>query len=759
MVAARTWLIAVPAALAAACSDPPAPPLPEVDDPLPLIDPTIGTGGLGFGYGSAFVGAAVPHGLVKLGPDTSGPFGTVNFQHYSGYFAEDDVILGFSHLHLHGAGASDYGVLAVMPTRAFAADQTRAGAYQAHFAKADERARPGSYAVRLDDGAGGIDVELVATARAAHHRYDLGGDPGTLVIDLDHVLQGGVIDDAEVHLDAAGRTVRGRLHARGNMTDRYGGYDLWFTARTRSDWTEAAVWSNGGPATAASDATGTGVGAALGLPGGAPLELQLAVSLVSAAGADRNLDAELPAWDLAATRAAAEAAWRERTGVVAVTGGSEAQRRIFYTSLYHAFLMPTVIGDADGSYRLVGMSQPVTAAGFTAMSDFSLWDTYRTVHPLYAWLAPVSARDSTHSLVALAGATGGCPRWPIAIGESGTMLGASCDIVVADAAVKGIGDGADAAWPLLRAAALDPVAPATGRGGRDHVEEYMQYGYVPSTVGRSVSHTTEYAHDDFALANLAAILGHDADAATLRERSHWWRALYDPAVGFLRARATDGSFPAGAFDPLELSDDYAEANAWHSLWMAGAHDLDGLAGLLGGRPALIAKLETFFGEARRDLETGDPAGANFPRPYYWHGNEPDLAAAYLFAQAGRPDLTQQWSRWIVDHLYGDGPDGLAGNDDGGTLGAWYVFATLGLYPIPGSDRYVIGAPVFDQARITVAGHQLIIEAPGASRGRGYVAGVAIDGVPLDRPELRHADLLGAARITFTLDDQPTDWGR
>jgi len=751
-----SWLgAAATAAVAAAVGcggddDAPAPPLPEVTDPLEHVDPMIGTGGLGFSYGASFVGAAVPHGLVKLGPDTKGPLGTIEFQHFSGYYAEDDIVQAFTHLHLHGAGVADLGILAVMPTRAFDPAKTRAVDYEARFAKTDEEPRAGSYRVRLADGTA---VELVATARGAHHVYDFGGAPGTLVIDLAKALGGGEIRDAEIHLDPATQTVRGRLFHSGNMTGSYGGHELWFVARTRQPWQASAVWSGGAPAAAGTDATGTGVGAALTIAGGAPVELQVAVSLVSAAGAERNLAAELPTWDVAATRAAAEDAWRQRLAVVKVTGGTVAERRTFYTSYYHAFLMPTVIGDADGAYLLAGAAAPVTATGFTMMSDFSLWDTYRTVHPLYAWLWPPSAADATHSLVTLGEALGGCPRWPILIGESGTMLGASCDVAVADAMVKGIARGDAAfearAWTLLREAALSPTTPPLGRGGRDHVTEYMQYGYVPASVGRSVSHTTEYAHDDAALAHLADALGHPAEAATLRARSHGWRMLFDPAVGFLRARAADGTFP-GAFDPLELSDDYAEANAWHSLWMAGAHDPDGLAELLGGRAALVAKLETFFTEARRDWETADPSAVSFPRPYYWHGNEPDLNAAFLFAQAGRPDLTQTWARWIVDTHYSDRPDGVAGNDDGGTLGSWYVFAALGLYPIPGSDRYIVSVPIFEQARVVVDGHELIIAAPGAAAHDAQVVAVTVDGVPLAGSELTHAQLRTAARIDFEL---------
>ncbi len=745
----------------AACADEPAPPLPEVTDPLADIDPRIGTGGLGFAYGASFVGAAVPHGLVKLGPDTSGPLGTVAFQHYSGYWAGDDTVQGFSHLHLHGAGVADFGVVSVMPTRTF--DPTRTGvvAYQARFAKADEHARAGRYQVTLADAAGGIHADLTATTHGAHHVYTAPGAAKlTLVIDLAKALGDGELSDVQVTLDPATRTLRAHAFHEGGMTGNYGGHDLWVTMRTRGDWARAFTWSGGMAATQATSASGTGVGAALELDGAQPVELQVAVSLVSAAGADANLAAELPAWDAAATVAAAEAAWRARTGVVKVTGGTEAERRTFYTSLYHAFLMPTVIADADGSYRLHGQANPTIATDYAQMSDFSLWDTYRTVHPLYAWLAPDLARASSSSLATMAAAFGGCPRWPIAIGESGTMLGASCDVVIADAAVKGILDGAEAAWPLLRDAALSPTAPPTGRGGRDVVAPYIEHGYVPASVGRSVSHTTEYAHDDVALASLALVLGHDADAQALRARSRGWRMLFDPAVGFLRARNADGSFPsAQGFDPLRMTDDYAEANAWHSLWMAGLHDPDGLAMILGGRDAAIAKLTTFFTEARRDWAASDPATVAFPRPYYWHGNEPDLNAAFLFAQLGRPDLTQEWSRWIIDNLYSDRPEGVPGNDDGGTMGAWYVFASLGLYPIAGTDQYVVGAPIFEQARIAALGHELVIVAAGASSTRRYVAGVTVDGVALTTPALTHAQLRSAARIEFTMADAPTSWGR
>jgi len=733
----------------AACGDDTSEPpvLPEVTDPAALVDPTIGTGGLGFAHGSCFVGAAMPHGLVKVGPDTSGQFGVVNFLHYSGYWSGDDKIRGFSHLHLHGAGATDYGVLSFMPAIAFDPSKTSVADYEAKFTKANEHAAAGRYEVALTNG---ITVVLAATERAAVHRYT---GAGALVIDLDKTLSGGEVDAASITLDATAREISGQLHHRGGMSGGFGGYTVYFVARAKAAWTTSHVWAAGTPASSTLlTATGTDVGAALAIP--ADFQIAVGVSFVSLAGARANLATEVPAIDVEAVAAAARAKWATLLERVLITGGTEAQRRIFYTSLYHAFLMPTVIGDADGMYVLAGQTTPQRAVGWRQMSDLSLWDTYRTVAPLYAWLAPDSARDQSRSLIGFGEGLGAYPRWPLAIGETGTMLGASSEIVIADAVVRGVPDaGGELAWPRLRAAAMDVVAPAGGRGGRSDVEAYMMHGYVPRSFGRSVSVTTEFSHDDFALAQLAGALGHTADHDALIVRSRGWRALYDPSAGFLRGKNADGSFSSESFDPLAIASDYAEANAWHSLWMTGAHDADGLATVMGGVEAAIEKLEMFFELAKDDWDNADESAANFPRPYYWHGNEPDINAPFVFAQLGRPDLTQRWARWVADTHYTDRPEGVAGNDDGGTLGSWYVLAALGVYPIPGSDRWILSAPRFPQARVLVGGRELVITAEGVSDKAMYVDSIELDGVVFEAAELTHAQLVGASTLHFVMSER------
>jgi predicted alpha-1,2-mannosidase len=732
-----------------ACGDDVVEPvLPEVTDAVAYVDPTIGTGGLGFAHGSCFVGAAVPHGLVKVGPDTTGPvYGAVNFLHYSGYFAEDDRIRGFSQVHLHGTGATDYGVLSVMPVVSFDPAKLRVTDYETRFAKADEHAAAGRYEVTL---ANGIGVTLTATERVAVHRYT---GAGAVIIDLGKTLDGGTVDAATITIDDTTHEITGELHHRGGMSGGFGGYMLYFAARANTPWSSHQLWSATSAPSAAASASGTGVGATLAVP--ASFELAIGLSFVSLEGARANLAAEVPVVDVDQVAASAREKWAQRLDRVLLTGGTEVERRIFYTSLYHAFLMPSVIGDVDGTYQLA-QHTPQVATGWQQMSDLSLWDTYRTVSSLYAWLAPESAHDQARSLIGFGDGLGAYPKWPIATGESGTMLGASAEIVMADAVLRGVPDaGGDLAWARLRAAAMDPVSPAGGRGGRGDVEEYMMLGYVPRSANRSVSTTTEYAHDDFALAQLAGALGHTADRDALLVRSRGWRKLFDPGVGFLRGKNADGTFPAAAgFDALEMTDDYAEANAWHSMWMTVVHDSAGIAEVFGGEAAAVDKLTMFFELAKADWDQADEGAAIAPRPYYWHGNEPDLNASFLFAQLGRPDLTHKWVRWVEDTMYTELPGGVAGNDDGGTMGAWYVLATLGVYPIAGSDRWIIGAPRFPQARVLVGNHELVITAEGITKQAIYVQRVELDGAPLDGIELTHAQLAHASSLVFVMGTEP-----
>lgn len=776
--APRTALALLLTACSLSCSTPreTPPPVdvsdagPDAGDP-PVVKPPqvpvsplfIGSGGFAYAFGSAFPGAAAPQGLAKVGPDTKGPWGTVNFLHFSGYWYNDDTIQGFSHLHLQGTGATDYGILSVMPSDGFDASRTTRDGYGSTFAKKSESATPGLYAVTLDRG--NIHAELTATPHGAHHRYTYpkGATAAHIIVDLGHHLESGTVNGIDFTLDPATNTVTGKLHSMGGMSKGFGGYDLFFAGRTRSAWKASQVWSKGVAPAPGTTATGEDAGFDLLFdPAQGPVELQLGLSLVSVAEATANLAAELPAWDFDATAKKTAAAWDALTGRVKVTGGTAAQRDQMSAALYHAFLMPTVMSDVDGGY--LGMdAQLHTATGFRYVTDMSLWDTYRTLHPLYALIAPVEALDSVKSLHEKAKQGGFFPKWPIATGEAGTMIGASAEIVVAEAWLKGIkGFDAEGAYQTLRAAAMDPVAPKGGRGGREQVEDYMKLGYVPATVGGSVSRSTEFACDDLALADLAAGLGHASDAAALRKRATGYHALFDATTGFLWAKNPDGTFLSTVHDdPTAFQEEFTEANAWQSLWLV-QRDADGIATLLGGREKAVEKLSQLFDLTKADwdqLDTSDPLKSAGQRPYYWAGNEGDMHAAYLFAAFGRPDLTQKWVAWARENLFGPGAEGLPGNDDGGTMSAWYIWSSLGFYPIAGSDRYVVGTPLFPHAEIAVTGGTFTVEADGVDADHIYVQSVELDGKALTKPELVHSDLKAGGSLHFKMGNAPSDWGK
>jgi len=737
-------------------------PTRPADPPVtPLL---VGTGGFGFAVGSGFPGAAAPHGLAKVGPDTTGSWGNVDFLHCSGYWYGDDTIQGLSHLHLHGTGVPDYGVLGIMPVPAFDASHTTMSGYQSTFDKSTEAAVPGKYSVTLTNG--GIGVEVTATTHAAHHRFTYPASATTahVVLDLDHHIASGSVTTESVTVDPLALTVTGSFRSLGGLSGGFGGTMIYFAARPQHPWSNAMVWSSGVAPAASYEAQGTGVGVDLDFdltanPG--PVELQVGLSLTSIQEASANLAAEMPTFDFDGEASATATAWTQATSVIQVQGGTAVQQTMMQAALYHLFLMPTVQSDVDGSY--VGLDGKIAqATGWRYCSDMSLWDTYRTLNPLYDLVAPDRATDNVRSLIAMAQASGAFPKWPIGDGEAGTMIGASAEVVIADAYVKGIqGFDAETAYGILSAATLSTTDPPGGRGGMNNVVPYMQLGYVPASVGGSVSWTIEYGQDDWALSQMAAGLGHTADAATLQGRIHGWQKLFDPATGYLWAKNADGSWATTHGDPTVQTSDFDEANAAQSLW-GPWYDIDGLATVLGGKEALVATLESFFEQGKADydaIEWTAPLSVGATRKWYWGGNEPDIHSPYIFALAGHPELTQKWLPWIEGEVYTAGADGLPGNDDAGTMSAWLVFSMMGFYPVPGTDQYVIGAPAFTQTAVAVQGGTFTVSAPAASPDNVYVTSVTLNGAPLNTPLIHHSDLKPGGTLVFQMGPTPTNWGQ
>jgi len=691
----------------------------------------MGSGGFAYAAGSAFVGACVPHGLAKPGPDTIGKkYGVLRFIHFSGYWAGDETIRGFSQLHLHGTGATDYGALTLAPTDATLSSPFDADAYASPFSKKSEQSTPSYYRVHLDRW--NVDAELTASARVAHHRYTwAAGASPRVVVDLTRVLPPGTTEERTL-TQAGPDTLRGKVRIKGEMSDGFGGNLLFFELRSTVPFAGVAMQADHG--------------AVLDFGAVTAVSLRVGLSLVGAAGATAALDAEPATFD--AAREASDAEWRALLSRVTVYGGSEDDRKTFYSALHHAFLMPTLISDVDGAYVFGGRT---LTAPTPTLSDFSLWDTYRTVHPLYALVAPASAADSAKSLVRQAEALGGFTRWPLGTGETGTMLGSPADIVIADAALRGADFDVAHAWSLLRDRAFATV-PEAMMGTRRNGPSYRTLGFVPASEdGRSGALTVEYAGADAALAELAAAQGATADAEALRTRSRGWRKLFDPALKVVRPRNADGTPKAGAFDPLSW-DDFAESSALQNTWGA-PHDIDGYAGLFGSREAFVTELEKFFDATPADLAALEKQPYElryFPVDHYWAGNEPLLHAPFLFAQAGRPDLAAKWSVWARQKHFSWKPDGLPGNDDGGTMGSWYVLAMLGLYPLPGSDVWILGSPGFP--RVTVNG--LTLEARDVAPENIYVESATLDGVPVEGSTLRHAQLKSGAKLVLQMGATP-----
>lgn len=704
----------------------------------------MGTGGFAFFHGAAFVGACVPHGLAKVGPDTRGDqYGDLSFIHYSGYWAGDDTITGFSSLHMHGVGVRDWGSLILMPVNTTDSSALTREGMQSRFAKKGEVVSPGFYGVTLQKP--GVKVELTASTHAAHHRYTFpDGATPLVVLDLSRGL-GTTNVSEQVLTEVDGTTLRGQLRVKGSFSDGFGGNLVFFELRTSRPYS-VVQRSADGHVVELSFASAS-----------EPVELMVGLSLSSAAGATANLTAEMPGFDFAEHRSAAEAAWRTRLKRVTVFGGSEADRATFYSALRMAFLMPTTISDVDGAYVFGGEAGRVTD-GAPQLSDFSLWDTYRVTQPLYTLVAEDSAKHSVDSLLRMAANRRGLPRWPQATGEAGTMVGAPADVVLADAVLRGVpGLDGEAIWRELTTEA--DATPALG--SRRDMGSYRTLGFVPlEESARSVGVTVEYAHADFALANLGHALGHDAEAARYETRAHGWRGLFDSSTRVLRPRTQSGALTTAPYT-LENWDGYAEANALQTTFMPW-WDLDGMDSLFGSRDAFVSELEAFFDasppEHAAAIAQSTPELRWLERYHYWPSNEPDVHAPFIFAAAGRPELTAKWSDWSRRTFYSAEADGLPGNDDGGAISGFYVFAALGLFPIAGTDEWVIGSPLFPKVELALPNGRFTIEAKGVSAENLYVQSATLNGAPLERPRLHQADLKADGALVLVMGATPSTWG-
>ncbi len=717
------------------------------------VNPFIGTGGNAYVCGNVSPAATRPFGMVRLGPDTVARGGG-RVANSSGYYYHDERVLGFSHTRLSGTGAWDGGNFRVLPYAEATAGAKRRR--DARFDHQDEAAFPGYYAVTLPES--GIRAELTATPRVGVHRYTFLPDATPrLLLDVTSVLGRGKSTEGQVRVRPDANEIEGSVRTFGTFSSRYGGLKVHFVARFNQPFVTAGTWQ--GDAFVLNRLTAVGGDVAVDLAfrpkGPRPaVELKLALSYVSVQGARANLDAEAGAAGFDRVLEQAGAAWEEKLGTIRVTGGTDRQQTIFYTALYHSLLMPTLSSDAGGDYP--GFDGQVhRAQGFRFYTDMSLWDTFRTTHPLFTLIAPVEQRDMLVSLTEMAKQGGYLPRWPAGNGYTNSMFGTPADIVVSEAYRKGVRDfDVEAAYQAMRKTALGPTRNArfTGRAG---VEDYLQFRYCPcDRMRQSVARTLEYCYADFAIARLAEALGRRDDAALFDAHAQYYRNLWNPQTQFFQPRDAHGAF-APDFRPELLTyldpggkytGAYVEGSALQWRW-AVPFDAPGLVSLFKSPAYFVTELEQFF--ARSPATVGA-----LPTGFYWHGNQPDLFAAFLFNAAGRPDLTQKWVRWILETKYGDRENGLDGNDDGGCLSAWYVFASLGLFPTAGTDRYELASPLWQRAEIDLGVRRLTVVAGHAASNPVYVQQILLNGKPINRHGLRHDEIAGGGELRFEMSAKP-----
>ena len=728
-------------------------------DPLSpnrFVNPFISTGGNRYVCGNNPPGATVPFGLVRLSPDTVSSSGRTA-TNTSGYYYDDPFILGFSHTRLCGTGAVDGGHLRVMPcANGTPLKELRRG-LRAQFDHDSESASPGYYSVAPSKI--GWKAELTATRRVGLHRYGFNaGKTPRIVIDVGSTLGRGRSEACEVQVDPDSREVTGTARTFGSFSGRYGGLRIYFVARFRRPWERLTTWSGDSVIVERPKAVGDDVGVEITFPptkDEQSVELAVALSHVSIENARENLNVELADRSFEQVREAAAAEWNASLSTVQIEGGGPSDGKIFYTALYHAMMMPTVFNDINGQY--LGFDKQIHQAdGFQYYTDMSLWDTFRTTHPLFTLLMPERHRDMLVSLVKMAEQGGSLPRWPSGAGYTNSMFGAPAEIVIAEAYLKGIRDfDVETAYHMMRKAALEPAPHGAPYAGREGIVDFAKYGYCPSdTMKGAVSKTLEYASTDAAIGRLAAALGHDDDAALFAKRGQYYRNVWNTKTQYFQARDAAGEFSTPLKPRLlsyldfgnRFTDDYVEGSALQWRW-AVQHDAAGLVSLFSSRDDFVKELDAFFAGSY-------PQVGALPNGYYWQGNQPDIHAAYLFNAAGRSDLTQKWVRWILKHKYGDGPNGLDGNDDGGTLSAWFVFSSLGFYPVVGTDRYELGSPVWKRAVVNIGDRKLEIIAENYAPDRVYVTRVELNGTPLDRSSFAHHEIAGGGTLRFVMSDQP-----
>ena len=709
------------------------------------VNPFIGTGAIDGGLsGNNYTGATSPFGMIQLSPDTSE---APNWGDASGYDYNRNTIFGFSHTRLSGTGASDLIDITLMPTSS--------GRTSSAFTHDEEKARPGYYQVMLKDE--NINAELTTTQRNGIHRYQYpAGKDAEIILDMDHSADKGswgrriinsqirILND---HAVEGYRIITGWAKLR----------KIYFYMEFSSPILTSTLRDGGRVHENTAVINGTNLHGCFrfGQLNGKPLTCKVALSSVSMENARQNMEQEAPHWDFDRYVAAADADWEKQLGKIEVKG-TEVQKEIFYTALYHTMIQPNTMSDVNGEYMAADYTTRKVANNETHYTTFSLWDTFRASHPLYTLLEPERVTDFVKSMIRQYEYYGYLPIWQLWGQDNYCMIGNHSIPVITDAILKGIpGIDMEKAYEAVYNSSVTshPNSP---------FEVWEKYGFMPENIQtQSVSITLEQAFDDWCVAQLAAKLNKDADYQRFHKRSEYYRNLFHPKTKFFQSKNDKGEW-IEPFDPYQYGGNgghpFTEGNAWQYFWYV-PHNIQALMELTGGTKAFEQKLDTFFTSTYKSEQMNHNASGFVGQ--YAHGNEPSHHVAYLYNFAGQPWKTQKYVSHILNTLYNNTSSGYAGNDDCGQMSAWYVFSAMGFYPVnPADGRYIIGSPLLDECTLKLAGNkEFRIRTIRKSPEDIYIQSVTLNGKKHKDFFITHQDIMNGGTMVFKMGKKPSGWGK
>ena len=667
------------------------------------------------------MGANVPFGLVQLGPTEP----TRGWDWCSGYYYDDDELIGFGHMHLSGTGIGCLGDVAFLPVKDFKQTSTR-------FKHEAEKVHPGYYSVQLTDP--NVLVELTATERCGFHRYTFkNGAKAQLALDLSQCIGWDKLNDCLLTQESATR-LTGFRRSNGWAADRRIYFSIDFSQPVtvhRLDSMERVVVS-------VADNT-------------KPLLVKVALSPVSIDKAKLNMQAELAGWNFDAAVKSADEAWNRELARIEIQTNDRTKKRVFYTAMYHLMTSCSKFNDVDREYR--GADGKVHKADFTNYTTLSLWDTYRAAHPLMTVAFPEMQRDFAQTFLNIYKQQGRLPVWHLMGSETDCMVGNPGAIVLADLTMKGFVEDKELALEALKATQMKDIRS---------LGLLKEHGYIPWNLepeNETVAKALEYCAADDGVAKVAKLLGKKDDYEYFFNRSRSYKKYYDPETRFLRAVGTDGKFrlPFNPFFAEHRTNDYTEGNAWQYTFLV-PHDVKGLIKLFGSDKAFMSKLDSlFFVEGwAGDNASPDMSGMT---GQYAHGNEPSHHVIYMYNYAGRPDKAAPMLRKMLNEMYLDQPDGLSGNEDVGQMSAWYIISSVGLYQVdPVGGRFVIGSPLFDKATVNVGGGKTFtVVAKNNSDKNIYVQSARLNGKTLKNSYVDFNDIRRGGTLELVMGPKPSKW--